>query len=88
MILEKDKGLGISYMRVIGENARTIIKYCDSISYEFYLVHGLFVSGGTAIVGLWGRSLWEIPVTLIFSIVFSELLHRVCDFLKRKGRYK
>lgn len=68
------------------ENIVRKIKKIDGISYEFYLIHALFISGATSIYGFLGKSPWEIVFMLFLTYICSVILHMVCEkIMKRKN---
>lgn len=62
----------------------SIAKCFDSISYEFYLIHALLISGATSIVGILGKSLFEMIVLLLIATLLSKGLHWICRKINRK----
>lgn len=58
------------------------IKCLDEISYEYYLIHALFVSGSMSLRGILGGGLIEIFFLFCFSCILAYGLHKV---LVRKG---
>lgn len=61
-----------------GERARRVLNHLDTISYEFYIVHGLVIAAGTVRVLLkFGTSAYMLS-TLVFSWIAAVVLHWVC----------
>lgn len=65
---------------------RSVINHLDSISYEFYIVHGLIIVAVTQPrIGQIGTIAY-ICSTIIFSFICAWVLHGVCSLVYRKIR--
>lgn len=61
-----------------------IINHLDSISYEFYIVHGLIIAAVTQpLIGRFGVIAY-ILVTIVLSYIGAWVLHGVCSLVYRK----
>lgn len=55
----------------------TIVKYLDSISYEVYLVHYMFIVGPISLMSVTSNTLINCFMVIICTLILSEIMHRV-----------
>lgn len=58
--------------------ANTVIKYIDSISFEVYLVHYMYMVGPVRFMGLTNSFILNTIITIIASVITAILLKKIC----------
>lgn len=58
--------------------ANSVIKYIDSISFEVYLVHYMYMVGPVRFMGLTNSFILNTIITIIASVITAILLKKIC----------